>query len=149
MYRELLLVVHIASVAAWLGANFVQLFLGPWFTRRGGEAAIAWHEAATRLTSRYYNVAGAVLVLSGVLLVLELDHAWSAGFVGVGITVVIIGAALGILFFGPTARRLADAEREVDAAERRRLGRMYVALACVDTLLVLLAVLAMVKRWNA
>ena len=149
MYRDLLLSIHIASVAAWLGANFTQLFLGPWFARRGGEVAIAWHEATARLASRYYNVAGTVLAVSGVLLVLHLDYAWSAGFVGVGITVVIIGGVLGVVFFAPTGRRLAEAEREGDIAERTILRRRYVAAACVDTVLVLVAVVAMVKRWNA
>jgi hypothetical protein len=149
MYRDLLLVVHIASVAAWLGCNFTQLFLGPWFARRGGEVAAAWYDAASRLASRYYNVAGTLLAVSGVLLVLKMEYAWSAGFVGVGITVVIIGGVLGTMFFAPTGKRLADLARDGDDAARRSLDRRYLAVACLDTLLVLAAVLAMVKRWNA
>ncbi len=149
MYRDLLLVVHIASVAAWLGCNLTQLFLGPWFAKRGGEVAATWYEATSRLASRYYNVAGTLLAVSGALLVVKMDYAWSAGFVGVGITVVIVGGVLGTVFFAPTGARLAEITREGDEPARRSLDRRYLAVACLDTLLVLAAVLAMVKRWNA
>ncbi len=149
MYRDILLALHIASVAAWLGCNFTQLFLGPWFSRRGGEVAATWYEATARLASRYYNVAGTVLAITGVLLVLKVDYAWSAGFVGVGITVVVIGGVLGTAFFAPTGKRLAELTREGDDAARKKLDRRYVAVACLDSMLVLITVLAMVKRWHA
>ena len=58
MYRNVLLALHIASVAGWLGCNLTQLFLSRWFVRRGGDAAVAWFEATNRLARRYYNVVG-------------------------------------------------------------------------------------------
>lgn len=69
MYRNVLLALHIASVAGWLGCNLTQLFLSRWFVRRGGDAAVAWFEATNRLARRYYNVVGVVLGVTGVLLV--------------------------------------------------------------------------------
>ena len=37
MTRNLLLLAHIASVAAWLGANILQLVVGPRLRARGGD----------------------------------------------------------------------------------------------------------------
>ena len=85
MYRNVLLALHVASVAGWLGCNLTQLFLSRWFVRRGGDAAVAWFEATNRLARRYYNVVGVVLGVTGVLLVRNAGYAWSAGFVVVGI----------------------------------------------------------------
>jgi hypothetical protein len=144
-YRNLLLVAHIAAASAWLGANLTQLALTPWFVRRGGEVAVAWFQATSLLAKRYYNVAGAVLGLTGVLLVLEVGYEWSAGFIAVGITVIAIGAVTGIAFFGPEGERLTDPQLAGDPAASRR----YLAVAGVDTVLVLLAITAMVARWRA
>jgi len=149
MYRTVLLTIHIASVAAWLGCNFTQLFLGPWFARRGGDAALAWFEASALLARRYYNAAGVLLGLTGVLLVREVGYDWSAGFIAVGITVIVIGAALGVLLFAPGGDRLAAAQREGDAGRVKALATRYTFAAAVDTTLVLVAVLAMVHRWRA
>ncbi|MDO8389882.1 MAG: hypothetical protein Q7V57_05290 [Actinomycetota bacterium] len=149
MYRTVLLSLHIASVAAWLGCNFTQLFLGPSFARRGGDAAMAWFEASARLARRYYNAAGTVLGVTGVLLVREVGYEWSAGFVAVGITVVVIGALLGVLVFAPGGDRLAVAQREGDTGRVKALATRYTFAAAVDTTLVLTAVLAMVHRWRA
>lgn len=145
MQRNVLLALHIAAVAAWLGCNLTQLFLTPWFAGRGGEAAATWFEATSRLAKRYYNAAGAVLVTTGVLLVLKAGYDWSAGFIAVGFTVVIVGAVLGITFFGPDGDRMAATQRSGGAPDVRR----YLVMVCVDTTFVATAVLAMVARWRA
>lgn len=144
-YRNLLLVVHIAAAAAWLGANLTQLSLTGWFVRRGGEVAAAWFDATGVLAKRYYNLAGMVLALTGVLLVLEIGYAWSSGFIAVGVTVIAIGAALGIRFFAPEGERLAAAARAGGSPDPRR----YLSVAALDTALVVLAIVAMVWGWRA
>ena len=63
MYRNVLLVVHIACVAAWLGGNFSQFFLLPQMARTGGEATTAWFAATARMARRYYNMAGTLLAV--------------------------------------------------------------------------------------
>lgn len=144
-YRNVLLVVHIAAAAAWLGANFVQLALTPQFAKRGGEVAASWFEAASWLGKRYYNVAGGVLAVSGILLVMETPYDFSAGFVAVGIVVIVIGAVMGIAFFAPEGDRLAATAREGGPLASNR----YLAFALLDTALVILAITAMVWRWHA
>lgn len=144
-YRNVLLLVHLACAGAWLGANLTQLVLTPWFVRRGGEATVAWFEGTELLAKRYYNVAGVLLALTGVLLVEEIGYGWGSGFVAVGITVIAIGATLGIAFFGPEGARLAGAARDGGRPDPRR----YLSVAALDTALVLLAILAMVSGWRA
>ena len=147
MTRNLLLLVHIASVAAWLGANFVQLVLAPRLRRQGKDEAIAWSEGARFLGQRYYNVAGVIVGVSGVLLVLEGDWRWR-GFVLVGIATVVIGATLGIAAFDPLLRREAAALHLGDDATVARIRHNLTSLAALDTTLLLVAMLAMIDRWS-
>jgi hypothetical protein len=149
MYRNLLLALHIASVAAWLGANFVQIVLSPRFAKGPADVAAAWTRQTIWLGERYYNTAGAVLAVTGVLLVLDGDWSWSAGFVAVGITVIVIGGVMGGVFFGPLAKRRAAALESGDEAGAAQAQGRIIPLALFDTALVLTAVLAMVDKWQA
>ena len=147
--RTYLLALHIAGVAAWLGANFVQLVLTPRFDKAGAAAAAAWTRQTIWLGERYYNVAGGLIALTGVALVFESDWSWSAGFIWVGIVVIVIGGVLGVVHFGPQAKARAEAlDQGNEPAARRALGKIIPA-AYVDTILVLTAVLAMVDKWQA
>jgi hypothetical protein len=147
--RTLLLALHITGVAAWLGANFVQLVLTPRFDRAGATAAAAWTRQTIWLGERYYNVAGGLIALTGVGLVFESDWSWGSGFIWVGIAVLVVGGVLGAAHFAPRSKaRLAALEAGDEAAASRALGAIVPA-AYVDTILVLTAVLAMVDKWQA
>ena len=148
MTRNLLLLVHIASVAAWLGANFVQFVLGPRFRRRGASEARAWSEAAQFLGRRYYNVAGVVVGVSGVFLVLDGHWGWH-GFVLVGIATVVVGATLGIAVFDPLLRQESAALERGDGETAARAQHNVMSVAFLDTALLLVTMLAMIARWKA
>jgi hypothetical protein len=147
--RTLLLAVHIAAVGAWLGANFVQLALSPRFGRGPADLAAAWTRQTIWLGERYYTAAGGVIAVTGVLLVLDGDWSWGAGFIWVGVAVVLIGGAMGGLLFGPLAKRRATALESGDTADAEAAQARIIPLAVLDTALVLLAVLAMVHKWQA
>ena len=149
MTRTFLLALHITGVAAWLGANFVQLVLTPRFARGPAEVAAAWTRQIIWLGERYYNVVGGVIGVTGVLLVLDGDWSWGSGFVWVGITVVAIGALLGVAFFGPLAKRRVAALETGDGGGAAAAQSRILRLAILDTALVLTAVLAMVDKWRA
>ena len=148
MYRNTLLVIHIVGVAAWLGANCTQLFLAPWFAKRSSTDHVAWIEASEVLGRRYYNVAGMIIGVTGVLLVLETGYDWSAGFVAVGISVIFIGAMLGIFVFTKLARQQAELVLSGNPAAQA-IGSKITAFAVFDTLLVVTAVVTMVTNWAA
>ena len=147
--RTLLLSLHITGVAAWLGANFVQLVLSPRFARDRPELAAAWTRQQMWLGERYYNVAGAVIAITGVLLVLDGDWSWSAGFVWVGIVVVILGGVLGVGAFAPLAKKRLAALEAGDASAAAAAQSRIIPLGLLDTVLILTAILAMVHKWQA
>ena len=148
MTRTLLLALHIAGVAGWLGANYVQLVLTPRFARQPAAVAKAWTDATIMLGERYYNLAGGVIGITGVLLVLDGDWSWSSGFIWVGIAVVVIGGVLGVALFGPVAKRRAAALDRGDGSAADGALRTIIPAALFDTALVLTAVLAMVDKWQ-
>lgn len=147
--RTLLLTVHIIGVAAWLGANFVQLVLLPHFARRGTEAQLAWTEASMWLGKTYYNAAGALIGLSGVALVLHGDWGWGRGFIWVGIATLAIGGVVGSVVFAPLMGKLRAqiAESHDDRAAETRITIRKVAL--IDTGLIVLTMVAMISKWAA
>jgi hypothetical protein len=147
--HSLLLVAHITGVAAWLGANFVQIVLSPRFAKERPDIAAAWTRQQMWLGQRYYNVAGAAIAITGVLLVLDGDWSWSAGFVWVGIAVIILGGVLGVAAFTPlTQQRLTALESGDTAGAAAALSRIL-PLAALDSLLLITAALAMVHKWQA
>lgn len=147
-YRTFLLAVHIASVAAWLGANFVQAVLSPRFAKEAPAVAAAWTRQQMWLGERYYNVAGGLLALTGVLLVIDGPWEWGDRFVWVGIAVVLIGGAMGGLVFAPLARKRLAGLESGDLASAEAAQSRIIPAAIFDTLLMLTAIVAMVHKWG-
>jgi hypothetical protein len=145
--RTIVLALHITGVAAWLGANFVQLVLSPRFARGPADAAAAWTRQTIWLGERYYIAAGGLIAVTGVILVLDGDWSWSSGFIWVGIAVVVIGAVMGGTLFGPLAKQRAVALESGDGPTADAVQRRITPLGFLDTALVLTAVLAMVDKW--
>lgn len=147
--RNVLLWLHITAAAGWLGANFVQLVLARYFDKLGGDARRGWTEATEWMGTRYYAPIGALILLTGVGLVMETGFEFSAGFVGLGIFVVILGGVMGGAVFAPLSKqRLAALEAGDESAAKAMLARLTVA-GVFDTALVMLVVLAMVTKWQA
>ena len=147
--RTLVLALHITAVGAWLGANFVQAVLTPRFARERADIAAAWTRQTIWLGERYYAAVGALIAITGVILVLDNDWDWGDGFIWVGITVVVIGAVLGVAVFGPLAKQRVAALESGDDATAQATVQKIIPFAVLDTVLVLLAVLAMVHKWMA
>jgi hypothetical protein len=147
MTRNLLLLAHITSVAAWLGANILQLVIGPRLRARGGEVARLWAETGEFLGRRYYNVVGILVALTGISLVMHGHWEWR-GFVLVGIGMVVIGAVTGIVGFDRLFKREVAARTAGDEEAATRAAHNITSLAFMDTFLLLLTMLAMIDRWK-
>lgn len=145
--RTLLLAIHIASVGGWLGANFLQLLLSPRFARGSAESAAAWTRQTIWLGERYYGVIGALIAISGVLLVIDGDWSWSSGFIWVGVAVVVLGGVMGVAVFGPIAKRRLAALESGDTATAAQQLKRLIPFGLLDTVVILIAVLAMVHKW--
>ena len=96
------------------------------------------------------NVAGVLVLLTGIALVLESDFIdFSEPFVGIGFLAIILGAVLGMAVFGPGSRTLAQvdpgtATPQAEAAETSKLTTFGI----VDTLVVVVTIGAMVGHWG-
>jgi uncharacterized membrane protein len=147
--RNALLVLHIIAVAAWLGANLTLGFAGS-TTRDADRAARRWWAVTQGQMSRvYYNLAGVVVLLSGVGLVLvDSPYEFSDVFVSVGFLAVIVGLVLGVFQFGPGTRALVEAIDAGDEAAEHRLNSRLALVGMVDSLVLVVAIVAMVARWG-
>lgn len=146
LYRNLLLVVHIAAVGAWLGANVMQALI-PGLIGPESAAASAWFRATEKLSGRFYIPVGVTVLITGILLVLDAPaYGFGTVFVTIGFVAIIVGAVLGSTVFGPKSRAIADAidsgDTTLAASTRESTGRWGI----VDTLVLLFTIYAMVAK---
>jgi hypothetical protein len=146
--RNILLWLHILGGGTWLGANLAQAFIGPRLmaTRESGAA---WLRAVEKASGPLYGTASGLLLLTGILLVLNTSYEFGDAFVGVGIAVVIIGGALAGLVFNRMTRQMMAA---YDSGQDAQVGAMYRSLSSwglLDSVLIAVAILAMVSKWGA
>ncbi len=146
--RDLLLSLHIIGVAAWLGANFTQIFASNRLTKGNDAVALAWHQTSLALGRTYYNVAGALITVTGILLVFEGDWEWSSAFISIGFATVIIGGLVGFLFFIPTSEQAIEAIEKADTTQATLMSQRSLVGAIGDTALVVLTIFAMVGKWG-
>jgi uncharacterized membrane protein len=147
--RNTLLVLHILAVAAWLGGNLTLAFAGS-MTRGADTAARRWWAATQGNMARlYFNVAGIVVLLTGIGLVIDSDFiSFSDVFVSIGFVAVIIGALLGIFVFGPGCRELVASIDAGDTTAEASTTTRLTAVGIVDSLILILTIVAMVAKWG-
>ena len=111
--EDLLLIVHILAAGTWFGTNMVQFFVTPRMRKASPTAAASWHRMTVGLGMFIYSPAAVLLFITGFGLIGVSDGAYSMGdaFVLLGIVAVVIGAVLGIRFFGPRGERTNTARR--------------------------------------
>lgn len=116
---------HIFGGVFWAGATFVMAgFLEPTIRATGPESGKVMQYFATK--SRYtpfMNIAGNLVWITGLLLYWRvssgLNSAWLTSGYGIGLTVGAIGglvsAIIGMIFLGPSARRLGAVGKEIES----------------------------------
>ena len=146
-YREILLVLHIAGAGTWLGANVVQAVVPPLAARKSAAVLAGWYRITSALATRLYVPAAILILITGVLLVLEIDaYGFGHLFVTIGFGMIVVGALLGQFVFGPGGDAAADAvESGEPGAIRTTVGRLT-RFGLIDTLLLLFTITAMVLR---
>ncbi|MEZ5259985.1 MAG: hypothetical protein R2705_24800 [Ilumatobacteraceae bacterium] len=150
MYRNLLLALHIAAVGGWIGANFVQFVLTPRLGRGTGATVAAWWDSVALLSKKYYTYLAVIILVTGILLLVRSSspYEFSNAFVSLGFLTIIVGGALAGAQFGPIARKTSAAATEGDAGAVEAGYKRVAMLAVVDTVLVLVTILAMVAKWG-
>ncbi len=149
--REIMLVLHIAGVGAWLGGNVIQAMVPTMAAKQGEETAAGWYRIAGRLSTRLYMPAAILILVTGVILVLQSGEAYSFGsvFVTMGFVMIVIGALLGKFVFEPGSERAAVAIESGDQGAIKTAVSRLATFGTVDTLLLLFTITAMVVRLGA
>ena len=148
--QELLLIIHILAVGAWVGANVVQLASTRRMLNIGGEVGAEWMRNIETWARNIYMPVGIVLLATGIAMVINND-AWefSHAFVSIGFLVVIVAAALGMVVFAKGARRAAAAFDAGDDSTGRAEANKLMPWGMLDTILLVIAIAAMVGKWGA
>jgi hypothetical protein len=144
---NVLLILHIIGVAIWLGGNAVLAFMGPRTASAPADVRIWWEDAQGAMARVLYNVAGILVLVTGVAMVLNDQAEFSDMFVGIGFLAIIIGAVLGMAVFGPGSRKLSASIAEGDAAAAASITTRLTAFGIIDTLVIVVTIVAMVSRW--
>lgn len=146
-YRDILLVLHISGAGIWLGANVVQAVVPPAAARLGTAALAGWYRLTSVLARRLYIPAAILILITGVLLVLENEaYGFGSTFVTIGMAMIVIGAVLGMVVFGPGGDAAADAVESGDESRIRSAVARTTTWGLVDTLLLLVTITVMVLR---
>ena len=146
--REFMLLLHIAGAGTWLGANVVQMIAPPLAAAHGPEVAAGWMRMGAGFARRLYMPVGILVLITGVVLVLISDGAYTFGslFVTIGLAVVIIGGLLGGLVFGPGAEKAGAAIESGDQSTIAAVTGRLARFGALDTLLLLFAIMVMILR---
>jgi len=146
-FRDVLLILHIAGVGVWLGANVIQAVVPPMAAKAGKETLAWWYRVSSTLSARLYMPAAILILLTGILLVLQTEaYGFGSTFVTIGFAMIVVGAVLGIVVFGPGGESAADAAETGDEPALRRAAGRITRFGLLDTVLLLFTITAMVLR---
>lgn len=146
--RTLLLALHIAAIASWLGADVVQHAMRHRWQKESPEAAKAWARMQFWLHDRYYAVVAVAILVTGVALVQHGHWAWSSTFIWVGLGTIAAGATLGGIGLKGLAKKRIDAFDANDVTGAAAADRRSLPIELLLTAFVLVAVVAMVHNWG-
>lgn len=148
---QFLLLLHILGAATWLGANVALLFLGRRYSTTTGQVAAAHWRSSGAMGKLVQTPAAIVILITGIALIVTGDGGVGFGstFVSIGFAVVIIGAILGMVVFGPKSEQAATLHEAGNTKEAATVVSRLFASATLDTALVVLAIAAMVGKWGA
>lgn len=146
--RNVALWLHIIGASMWIGTNVAQIVIGPRLVRDG--AGLPWLKAVEKGSGPIYGGAASIILLTGIYLVVSNDSfSFGSAFVGIGITVLIIGGALAGLVFNRKTRQAIGLFESGDAVQATSVYRSFGGWAVLDTALLAFAALAMVSKWGA
>jgi hypothetical protein len=147
--QEFLLVIHIIAAGAWIGTNVVQLVTTRRIIANGGPTAASWMTSIVHWGRVIYTPAAVVILATGIGMVLNSSlYEFSNAFVSIGFLAVIVAAALGMTVFAKGGERAAAAFSSGDDAAGRNAAMATMPWGALDSVILLVAVFAMVYKWG-
>jgi hypothetical protein len=147
--RTILLTLHIAAIASWLGADIVQHAMRHRWQKEASETTKAWARMQFWLHDRYYVVVAAVIFVSGIALVQHGHWGWSSTFIWLGIGTIVAGGTLGGIGLKGLAKKRVDALEASDLHGAATAERRALPIELLLTALMLVTVVSMVHKWGA
>jgi len=148
--HETLLILHVLSAAAWIGAGFYNAFLGPRFVAAGGVAAATWVKVLNEATVKYYMPVGILTLLTGIGTLLTSEaYGWGDAFVSIGLAVVISGALIGAIVLGPATKQAIASIEAGDFPAAAAAGKKAANWGRILSALLVVAVVVMVLKTGA
>jgi hypothetical protein len=91
--------------------------------------------------------AAVLVLLTGIFMVLGSDsYSFGSTFVTIGFAMIVVGAVLGMVVFGPGGEKAADALETGDQGAAQAATSRLARWGVLDTLLLLVTIMAMVLR---
>lgn len=148
--RTVLLTLHIIGAGVWIGGNLAQFVTTNRLAPQGGQVAARWMETVALWGRALYTPAAVVILATGIGLVLDSGfYEFSNAFVSIGFVAIATGAAIGIAVVGKGSERAAVAFAAGDDSAGAAEIKRYMPWAMVDTLIIVVTVVAMVGKWGA
>ena len=146
---EILLTLHLFAIVVWLGGGLTLNIL---VTRMGrvsdpAETATVYRQAGW-IGQRFFLAASAVTLVTGLLLVNELDLSLGEPWISFGFAVLLASALVGALYLGPQSERIGEVIREEGAASQgvTAARNRLLAINRVELTLLFLVVAAMATK---
>ena len=149
MLYRVMLFVHVMAVIMWLGAGIVFQLLSERATADNDEGKMrSLVSLGDTFGKAYFGVLTAVVLVSGLILVLDGDWGFDHVFIIGGLVGIVASGALGGAVIGPTSERVQkrlgdggalDAESVADIIRIRNVGR-------IDLLIMTLVVFLMTYK---
>jgi hypothetical protein len=146
--RTVLLTLHIAAFASWLGADVVQYAMRHRWQRETSEVSEGWARMQFWLHDRYYAVVALLILVTGIALVQHEHWAWSSTFIWVGLATIAAGATLGGIGLKGLAKKRIEALEASDAEGAEAADRRALPIELLLTVFVLVTIVAMVHKWG-
>lgn len=147
--RTILLSLHIAMIASWLGADTLQYALRPRWAKESMDAQTAWARMQFFAHNRYYAVVAVLILITGLGLVFDGDWSWGSNFIYVGIAAIVLGGLLGGVGLKGLAKKRLDALEAGDMPTAEAADKRALPIEIFLTAFVLVTILAMVTKWGA
>ncbi len=147
---QFLLWIHIIAAASWFGAGVALQLGGQILASEAGTVRAGFYRQWVKLGQILFTPAAVVVLITGILMVTGSEaYGFGATFVSIGFLTVIVGAALGMIVYGPRGRDAATALDEGDTnaaaaaiARLRQGGALELALLAIT-------IASMVWKWGA
>jgi hypothetical protein len=147
--HTVLLTLHIAAIASWLGADVLLYAMRHRWKRETPEATKAWARMQFWLHDRYYAVVALLILVTGIALVQHEHWGWSSKFIWVGLAAIAAGATLGGIGLKGLAKQRVETLEASDADTAVATDRRALPIELLLTAIVLITVAAMVHKWGA